>query len=71
MGQIIQTLALAMVLLIVGLSCVVIGVAGLALLARRDRRRIDTVSRCCYSSTRAPSSHWYSSRQVTVTVVRS
>jgi hypothetical protein len=41
MGQIIQTLALAMVLLIVGLSCVVIGVAGLALLARRDRRRID------------------------------
>lgn len=39
MGAIIQTLALAMVLLIVGLSCVVIGVTGLAFLARREWRK--------------------------------
>lgn len=50
MGQIIQTLALAMVLLIVGLSCVVIGVAGLALLARRDRRRIDKAEKTVRST---------------------
>jgi hypothetical protein len=41
MGSIIQTLALATVLLIVGLSCVVIGIAGLALLGRLDRLRIE------------------------------
>jgi hypothetical protein len=45
MGNIIQTLTLATVLLIVGSSCVVIGIAGLALLAKLDRLRIEKARR--------------------------
>jgi hypothetical protein len=45
MGNIIQTLTLAMILLVVGLSCVVIGIAGLAVLARLDRLRIEKAMR--------------------------
>lgn len=45
MGNIIQTLTFATVLLIVGSSCVVIGIAGLALLAKLDRLRIEKARR--------------------------
>lgn len=41
MGAIIQTLMLATILLIIGLVCMVLGFAGLAWRAGRDRRRIE------------------------------
>jgi hypothetical protein len=42
MDAIIETLTFSIVLLIVGLGCVVIGVAGLLWLARRDSRGKDS-----------------------------
>ena len=39
MGSVIQTLTVAISLLIVGLTCIVIGVAGLMWKTGRDRRR--------------------------------
>jgi uncharacterized membrane protein YciS (DUF1049 family) len=41
MGAIIQTLTLAAILLIIGLACLVIGVAGLMWSIRRDKRQIE------------------------------
>ncbi|HET9256991.1 MAG TPA: hypothetical protein VFO16_17585 [Pseudonocardiaceae bacterium] len=41
MGAIIQTLTVAVTLLIVGLSCLVIGVAGLMWKTGRDQRRVE------------------------------
>jgi hypothetical protein len=39
MGAIIQTLTLAAILLIIGLVCTTLGIAGLVWRARRDRER--------------------------------
>jgi hypothetical protein len=41
MGAIIQTLTLATILLIIGLSCTAIGVVGLMWKTARDRRQIE------------------------------
>ena len=41
MDAIIQTLTLAIVLLIVGLACVVLGIAGLVWMSGRSRKRRD------------------------------
>lgn len=41
MGVIVQTLTLAIILLIIGLVCMVIGVAGLVWKTGRDRRRAE------------------------------
>ena len=43
MGAIIQTLTLATILLIIGLACMLIGVAGLLWKAAYDRRRVEKV----------------------------
>jgi hypothetical protein len=41
MEAIIQTLTLATILLIIGSGCLVIGIAGLMWIARRDQRRVE------------------------------
>lgn len=41
MGAIIQTLTLATILLIIGLVCLLMGVAGLIWSTGRDRRRVE------------------------------
>jgi len=44
MEAIIQTLTLATILLIIGSVCLVIGIAGLMWVARRDQRRVEKSS---------------------------
>ncbi len=41
MEAIIQTLTLAIILLIIGLACMAVGIAGLIWSAERERRRIE------------------------------
>jgi hypothetical protein len=49
-GAIIQTLTLATILLIIGLVCMLIGVAGLIWRAGYDRRRIEKAEKVVASS---------------------
>lgn len=55
MGAIIQTLTLATILLIIGLSCTAIGIVGLIWKTARDRRQIENTEKTLTSKETADS----------------
>jgi len=50
MEPIIQTLTVAIILLIIGLTCTVIGIAGLAWTTTRNKRRVDQAANAVTSA---------------------